>query len=131
MRINDKTLKRIKHQLNQDGVWISPGLRDKFNSRVERRLEKAVAGHRPPVKVALIKIPGNHPRFKGDIEALFASIRKDVATRGTYIGVDGSGSDLRVVGYSFGKVQTPFYATESARLRSPKDSRSRSSTPRA
>ncbi|UYM03988.1 hypothetical protein [Solicola gregarius] len=118
MRINDKSLHKIERELGRDGVWISPGLRSKFSPRVERLIEKAVAEHRPPIHVALIKVPADHPRFHGNVEQLFASMRKHVDPHGTYIGIEGTGN-LQVAAYAFGRAPDPFYATESAKLRHP------------
>ncbi|MGH3357267.1 MAG: hypothetical protein ACRDO7_00595 [Nocardioidaceae bacterium] len=118
MRINEKALGRIEQELAQDGVWVSPSLRSTFPTRAERRIEKAVEQANAKVYVALVEIPSRHPQFHGRVKDLFATIRTDTGSDGTYVGVEGA--RLEPATYSFGGREDALLAGQAATLRHPR-----------
>ena len=119
MKINGKTLQRIERSLNKDGVWVAPGLRKTFPSRLERKLERAVKGAKPKTYALLVKVPPKHKGYKGKLDNLIRDIRSDVGP-GMYIGINEDGG-LAVKPYGRGSDQTAFFAREAAKRKHPKD----------
>ena len=86
-RIEETTLQQIEDELGEDGVWVSPQLRDEVPPDVEARIEAAVAEARTPTYVTLVELAYGDPLTNGDAAQLANVIRDDTGRTGVYIGL--------------------------------------------
>ncbi|MGB0102213.1 MAG: hypothetical protein WBP61_18180 [Nocardioides sp.] len=87
-RIDESTLTTIETELGDDGVWISPDLRDEVPHAVEKQIEASVASASTPTYVTLVDLDYGDPLTNGDPETLASVIRDDTGRSGIYVGLE-------------------------------------------